>query len=164
MSNHNHNDSLGILGDVLLRQFYGQQPEEVPTALNDRCLQSICLSQRSRVNMLRYALRAAVVVLAIMGTFSLVILSSGSLRQRAGEYLLQTATETTTEEQTVPFVLISSAYLDSTQINVYTDGADNYRIMWLDESGRRFYHFHAADLDSSIIMQFSEKISGLNRE
>ena len=43
-------------------------------------------------------------------------------------------------------------------LEVYTDGNDNYQLLWANELGQRLYNFHAPQLDEEFFQNLGEEL------
>lgn len=165
MKHEMHNDHLAELGKELLEEFEAAQPEKIPAALDRRCRETLSRERKNPViQVLRWSVRAAVIVLALVGAMSVAVLSIDGLRTPFMEFAIahfspEPEVRLEEPEEVAEFKQISYAATDNMTLSVYHDGEESYQILWTDEWGQRLYNFHAPDLDGDFFLNLGSKLS-----
>ena len=163
--NHNkQNENLARLGEKLLKEFETAEKTEISTEFN-REWRHILRREKKRpvLQIIRWTATAAVLAFALVGVLTVAALSIESLRTPLVRYA---ALHFTPEEEIrleepeeIPkYHKITYLGTENMALEVYTDGNNNYQLLWANELGQRLYNFHAPQLDEEFFQNLGEEL------
>ena len=164
MNQKNQHDNLARLGEELLKEFESAEIAPIPTEF-DREWQSALRRKKKQpvLRVIRWTATAAVLAFALVGVLTVAALSIDSLRTPLVQYAaLHFAPEEEIrmeEPEEIPeYRKISYLGTENMALEVYTDGNDNYQLLWANELGQRLYNFHAPQLDEEFFQNLGEEL------
>ena len=134
-------ENLTRLGEELLREFEETEKTAVSGEFDRKCRKLLQPEKKPIAGqVMRWAARAAVLVFALIGVMTVAMLSVGPLRN----HVLRIAAESYVPEETwTEFEQISYSRTNNESMAVYSDGKDNYQVLWSNEYGQRVYNFRS---------------------
>ena len=159
MNRETQHNQLAQLGEELLREFEETQTTEVSVDFDRKCRDTFFWKRDTAVcRFTRWTAWAAVTVLAVIGLFSVTVMSVGTLR---GEFirLMVERSDREPEETVTEYRQISSAKTDNTTVTVYYDGEENYQILLSDEYGQRVYDFSSYGMDEEFVKSLGARLA-----
>ena len=162
--NHNEqHENLARLGEELLKEFETAEKTKISTEF-DRAWRHNLRREKKRpvLRVIRWTATAAVLAFALVGVLTVAALSIESLRTPLVQYAaLHFAPEEIRLEELeeIPeYRKISYLGTENMALEVYTDGNNNYQLLWANELGQRLYNFHAPQLDEEFFQNLGEEL------
>ena len=163
--NHNkQHENLAKLGEELLNEFETAEKTQISAEFDREWRHNLHREKKSPVlQVIRWTATAAVLVFALVGALTVATLSIESLRTPLVQYAaLHFAPEEEIrmeEPEEIPeYRKISYLGTENMALEVYTDGNDNYQLLWANELGQRLYNFHAPQLDEEFFQNLGEEL------
>ncbi len=159
MNHETQHEGLAKLGEELLREFDAAQTPVVSVEFDRKC-QKMFFPERKKSAWLfaRWAVRAAILALALVGAMTVLVLSIGSLRNAFVQ--LTVAYHTPEREETMAeYRQLSHTATDNAAFAVYYDGEDSYQIRWSNEFGQRVYTFCSQDMDEAFFHDLGAQLA-----
>lgn len=164
MNQNNQHDNLARLGEELLKEFEATEKEPVPAEF-DREWRSNLRRQKKQpvLRVICWTAKAAVLAFALVGVLTVATLSIDGLRKPLLEYAAQRFEQEEEirleEPEEMPdYHQISYLDTDNIALAVYSDGNDNYQLLWSNEFGQRLYNLHSQELDVEFFQELGEQL------
>lgn len=166
MMNHKkQHEIMAQLGEELLREFETGERIPVSTEFDKKWRRTLRRNKEcSALRFVRWTAAAAMLAFALVGMLTVAALSFESLRtpliRFAAAYFAQDDQIHLEEPEQIPeFCQISYMDVENTALTVYSDGNDNYRLLWANELGQRLYNIHSAELDEEFFRNLGEQLA-----
>lgn len=163
--NHNkQNENLARLGEELLKEFETAEKTLISTEFDRKWRHNLRREKKRPVlQVIRWTATAAVLAFALVGVLTVAALSIESLRTPLVRYAaLHFAPEEEIrleEPEEIPkYHKITYLGTENMALEVYTDGNNNYQLLWANELGQRLYNFHAPQLDEEFFQNLGEEL------
>ena len=164
MMNHKkQHDNLALLGEELLKEFETAEKIPISTEFDREWWHNLRRENKHPVlRGIRWTATAAVLALALVGALTVATLSIESLRtpllQLATMHLAEEEIRLEEPEESPDYWQISALNTDNMVLEVYTDGNDNYQLLYANELGQRLYDVHAPQLDEEFFQSLQEEL------
>lgn len=157
-------ETMAQLGEALLREFEGAQKIPVSAEFDKKWRSNLRRKKtRAALCFVRWTAAAAVLAFALVGMLTVAALSFESLRtpliRFAAAYFTQDDQIHMEEPEQIPeYSQISYMDSENAALTVYSDGNDNYQLLWTNELGQRLYNIHSTELDEEFFRDLGEQL------
>ncbi len=164
MKHKEQHDGLTRLGEELLKEFEAAEKVQVSPEFDREWRGNLSREKKHPVmQVVRWTATAAVLAFAMVGVLTVAALSIDSLRRPLLEYaalhFVQEEEIRVGEPEGIPeYHQISYLGTDNIALEVYSDGNDNYQLLWSNELGRRLYNFYSPELDEEFFRDLGEQL------
>ena len=164
MNYNKQHENLARLGEELLKEFETAEKTQISTEFDREWRHNLRCEKKNPVfRVIRWTATAAVLAFALVGVLTVATLSIESLRTPLVQYVAQRFApdeEIRMEEpEEIPeYRKISYLGTENMALEVYTDGNNNYQLLWANELGQRLYNFHAPQLDEEFFQNLGEEL------
>ena len=164
MNQNEQHENLAKLGKELLKEFEAAEKTLISTEFDREWRRNLRREKKAPVlRVLRWTATAAVLAFALVGVLTVATLSIESLRTPLVRYVaLHCAPEKEIwlgELEEIPeYSQVSALSTETIALEVYTDGNNNYQLLWANELGQRIYNLHSTELDEEFFWDLGEEL------